>query len=105
MLNGSLKDEGYIFAEVMLAVVLVAVMSMTLFPVYTHVQAERLYVSEQREAIHLLYSYTAAAADSSKKVHAIDGEFNEYTVTVEPKYVCIKWEGATEREAQHCFPK
>lgn len=105
MLKGSLNNQGYIFAETMLAVVLIAVMTMSLFPAYSHVQAERLHISEQREAIHLLYTYSQTNPATEGELQTFKGEFNDYLITAFGDDICIKWEGVNEREAKHCFPQ
>ncbi len=93
----------------MLAIFMLMIITMTMFPVMLQLQQERVTIREEREAIYLMQQFLLHQNQGSffPLPATLQGEIQTYDLLakIEENHIhyCLQWEGRNGREQSWCL--
>ncbi|KAB7670017.1 hypothetical protein [Bacillus sp. B1-b2] len=97
--------KGFILADYFLALSIWALISMTLIPIFIHVQKQFLKSEEQREINELFYHYLIdqKLEEFSSNESVLEGNGKQYPLTWrEKEEVCVSYEDMFHQDQTIC---
>ncbi|WP_158282143.1 hypothetical protein [Salipaludibacillus keqinensis] len=101
-------NRGFLFYEGMLALLLLTIILITLFPILVQIQYERVSIREEREAMSMIQT-KVLTHDPKMTVEEeiVNGRMNSYRYITKNQddqtRHCLLWEGRNGRDQSWCL--